>query len=76
MVRRKKIVVGRLEQLRQDKNLMYQHDKPNEPTEEGPHSFVLFESPSTTVSTVSRGHPSTVSLLLAWLEKVKDFSPF
>jgi hypothetical protein len=33
-----------------------------EPTKEGPLSFVLFESPFTSVSTVSRGHPSLVSL--------------
>jgi hypothetical protein len=25
---------------------LYRHDKPNEPTKEGPLSFVLFESPS------------------------------
>jgi hypothetical protein len=56
-------------------NLMYKHDKPNEPTKESPLSFVLFRSPFTSVSTVSRGHHSLVSLLLAWLEKVKEFSP-
>ncbi len=39
------------------------HDKPNEPTKEGPLSFVLTGSPFTSVSTVSRGHPSLVSLL-------------
>jgi hypothetical protein len=37
---------GRLEQPRQEKNILYLHDKPNEPTKEGPLSFVLFESPS------------------------------
>ncbi len=31
--------------------------KPNEPTKEGPLSFVLLESPFTPVSSVSRGHP-------------------
>jgi hypothetical protein len=31
-------------------------------TKEGPLSFVLFESPFTSVSTVSMGHPSPVSL--------------
>ncbi len=36
--------------------------KPNEPTKEGPLSFVLFESPCTSVSTVSRSHPSLISL--------------
>ncbi len=38
------------------------HDKTNEPTKEGPLSFVLFESPFASVSTVSRSHPSLVSL--------------
>ncbi len=38
------------------------HDKPNEPTREGLLSFVLFESLFTSVSIVSRGHPSIVSL--------------
>jgi hypothetical protein len=33
----------------------------HEPTKEGPLSFVFFESPFS-VSTVSRGHPSLVSL--------------
>jgi hypothetical protein len=51
-------VLGRLEQQRQNKNLLYRHDKPNEPTMDGPLSFVLFESPFTSVSTVSRGNPS------------------
>ncbi len=31
----KKFVLGRLEQARQDTNLLYRHDKPNEPTKEG-----------------------------------------
>jgi hypothetical protein len=39
------------------------HDKPNEPTKEGPLSFVLFESPFTSVSKVSRGHPFLVNPL-------------
>jgi hypothetical protein len=34
-------------------------DKPNEPSKEGTLSFVLFESPFTSVSTVIRGHPGT-----------------
>ncbi len=40
---KKYFVLGRLEQPRQIKNLMYQHDKPNETTKEGPLSFVFFE---------------------------------
>ncbi len=42
---------------------LYRHNYPNEPTKQGPHSFVLIESPFATVSTVSRGHPSLVSLV-------------
>jgi hypothetical protein len=41
-----------------EKNILYRHDKPNEPTKEGPLSFLLFESPFTPVSIISRGHPS------------------
>jgi len=37
----KYFVLGRLEQPRQDKNNLYRHDQPNEPTMEGPLSFVL-----------------------------------
>jgi hypothetical protein len=55
--------VGRIEQPRQDKNLLYRHEEPNEPNEEGPLLFVLFESPFAPVSTVSRDHPSLVSLV-------------
>ncbi len=57
-------VLGRLEQPRQNKNRLYWHDNPNEPTKEGPLSFVLFESPLTSILTVSRGHPSLVSMVL------------
>ncbi len=45
VVRKKIFCTGhRLEQPRQNKNLLYRHDKPNEPTKKGPLSFVLFES--------------------------------
>jgi len=53
----KNFVLGRLEQPGQNKNILYRHDKPNEPTKEGTISFVLFDSPFTSVSTVSRGTP-------------------
>jgi hypothetical protein len=53
---------GPIEQLRQNKNLLYRHDKPNEPTKKEPLSFVLFELSFTSVSTVSRGRP-TFSLI-------------
>jgi hypothetical protein len=63
------LILGWLEQPRQRKDFLYWHDKPNEPTKKGPLSFVLFESPYTSVSTVSRGHPSLVSLVAAMDEK-------
>jgi hypothetical protein len=47
-------------QPRQNKNLLYRHDKPNGPTKEVSLSFVLFESLCASVSTVSRGHPSLI----------------
>jgi hypothetical protein len=62
MQRKKYFVLVRLQQLRQNKNLLYCHDKPNKPTKEEPLSFVFFESLFTSVSTVGRGHPSLVSL--------------
>jgi hypothetical protein len=63
MVRKKKyFVLGPLEQPRKNKNLLNQHDKPNKPTKEGLLSFVILESPFTSVSTFSRGHPSLVCL--------------
>jgi hypothetical protein len=34
---------------------LYRHEEPNEPTKEEPLSFVLFESPFASVSTVSKG---------------------
>jgi hypothetical protein len=49
---------------RQNKNLVNRHGKPKKPTKEGLFSFVFFESPFTSVSTVSRSHPSLVSLLV------------
>jgi hypothetical protein len=60
----KKCVLGRLEQPRLNKNLLYRYDKAKEPTKEGPLSFVLFESPFSSVSTFSRGHPSLLSLVV------------
>ncbi len=60
-------VRNRLEQPRLIKNLLYRHDKPKEPTKEGSLSFVLFEFPFSSVSTVSRDqrdHPSLESLAL------------
>ncbi len=42
--------------------LLYRHDKANELTKEGSLSFVLFATPFISISTVSRGHPSIISL--------------
>ncbi len=39
-------------------------------------SFVLLESPFTSVSTVSRGHPSLVSLVLTLTNFKKEFKVF
>jgi hypothetical protein len=66
-VREKFFVLGRQEQPRQNKNLLYRHYKPNEPTKKRPLSFVLFESLFTSVSTVSRGQPSLVSLVFTFI---------
>jgi hypothetical protein len=41
----------------EEKHIIFWHKEPNEPTKKGPLSFVLFESPFTSVSTDSRGHP-------------------
>ncbi len=50
-----------IEQPRQNKILLYRYDKPNEPSKKG---RLLFESPFTSVLTVSRGHHSLVSLVI------------
>ncbi len=47
----------------QDKNVLYWHDEPNEPTKDGPALFVLHKSPFASVSTVVRGHPYLVPLV-------------
>jgi hypothetical protein len=53
-------VLGRLEQPRQNKNLFYRHNRPHEPTKKGPLSFVLFESPFTSVSTEQSAGATTL----------------
>jgi hypothetical protein len=42
MVKKIYFVLGRPEQPRKNKNLLYQHDKPYEPTKKEPLSLVLF----------------------------------
>jgi hypothetical protein len=65
MARKKILCTGPLvDQLRQNKNLLYQHNKPDKPAKEGPLSFVLFEPPFTSVPTVSWGYPTLVSLVV------------
>jgi hypothetical protein len=54
--------VGGLEQPRQGRNLLYWLEEPNEPTKEGPLSYVLPEPQFALFSTASRGHPSVDSL--------------
>ncbi len=69
-MRKKYFVLGLPEQPRQDTILLDWHDEPNKPTKKGPLSFVLFEAPFTSVSTVSRGHPSlypTTSVSTAYI---------
>jgi hypothetical protein len=39
------------------KSLLYRHDKPKEPTKEGPFSYVFQDSPFASVSTIGRDHP-------------------
>jgi hypothetical protein len=42
---------------------MYRHDKP---TKNRPLPFVLFEPPFTSISTVTRGHPSLACLVVTY----------
>ncbi len=55
---------GLTEQQGQDKNLLYWHDEANEQIKEGPPSFVLHKSSFASVSTVSRGYRSLVTLVI------------
>ncbi len=64
-------VLGWPEQLRLNKSLLHRHDEPHEPAKEGTLSFVLLESSFTSVSTVSRDHPSLVSL--SWNIEIEEF---
>ncbi len=64
--RKKNIFAGLTRAARQDNNLLYRHDNPNEPIKEGPPSFVLQKSLFALVSTVSWGLPSVVSLAIPY----------
>jgi hypothetical protein len=59
---KKYFVMGWLEQPRQNKNFFYWHAESNELSKKRPLSYMLIESPFASVSTVSRGNPSLVSL--------------
>jgi hypothetical protein len=72
---KKYFLLGRLEQPRQKKISCTGTTSPNYQTKEEPLSFVLFESPFTSVSTVSRGHPSLVSLVTGLKLKVRRSDP-
>jgi hypothetical protein len=50
------------------------HNEPSEPTKKGPISFVLLVSPFTSNSTVSRCHPSLVSLVNSHRREGKRYS--
>ncbi len=54
---------GPVRAAKAEKNLLYWHYEPSEPTKEGHLLYILLESPFASVSTVSRGHPSLVSLV-------------
>jgi hypothetical protein len=69
-VRNKIFYIGPTRAAKAEKNLVYRQDKPNGPNTEGPLAFVLFESQFTSVSSVSRGHPSLFSLLVYLLTEV------
>jgi hypothetical protein len=82
----KKICTGPTRAAKANKDLLYRHDKRKEPTKEGPLSFVLFESPFSSVSTVSKDHPCSLSgragtkdFVLPWLLKsqpsIKKYFP-
>jgi hypothetical protein len=59
---------------RQNKNLLYRHDKPRVPTKEGPLSFVLFlSSHSRQFYQFSRGHPSLVATRQCFLFPIVIF---
>jgi hypothetical protein len=74
--KKKYFVLDRQGQPRQDKKIMYPHNDSNKPTKEGPLSNVLFESPFASVSTVSGGHPSPVSLATPSAPEFKVLAPF
>jgi hypothetical protein len=58
---KKYFILCQLEQPRRKKNLKFRHDKPNEPTNEGPLSFALIESPFSSISKASRVHHALLS---------------
>jgi hypothetical protein len=61
--------INEVKSLREEKVFFYwakqpRQDKNTGAAKEGPPSYVLYESPFPSVSTVSRGYPSLVSLSL------------
>ncbi len=56
-------ILGWPEQPRFNKSILHRHDEPHEPSKEGTLSIVIFDSSFTSVSTVSRVHPSLISLV-------------
>ncbi len=57
--KKKYFVPGPTRAVKAEINLLYRHDNPNELTKKGPLSFVLFETPFTSVLTVRRGPPQS-----------------
>jgi hypothetical protein len=72
---RKIFLQGQLEPLRQNKNLLYRYDEPNELTQEGHLSYVCTPSLSPPFASVGGGHPSLVSLVTAMEEQILGFYP-
>jgi hypothetical protein len=61
----------------QNKNISYRHTKPRETTKIGPLSFVLFESPFSSVSTVFLWPPlSSLSDMTEYFFSELHFNPF
>jgi hypothetical protein len=69
----KNICTWSTEQPKQNKNILYQHDKPNEPTKERPLSFVLFKPQFTSVSTVSKGPPFSGNRISSFFPPISIF---
>jgi hypothetical protein len=71
---KKFFALGRLGQPRQDKNLLYRHEEPNEPIKKGHLSFVLFWVPICLSFHSQRGPPLSI-VSLAKTSRCPPFQP-